>query len=136
MAAVHAGVHLLWTELKGALCAAQVELKLAVRNFQTSDILGMSLKEQLAARTAEMAEQRAQHDALVQAHSAATAELHVTQASLANLQQQHEALQQASATKQEELQVGTEAAACRCMHFHPTPTLLLPPRAPPARRRV
>lgn len=82
----------------------QVELKRVQRELQASEILGLGLREQLAARGAELGELSAAHAALQAEAATASLALLESQASLSGLQQQHQGLQATAAERAAELE--------------------------------
>ncbi|PRW59673.1 early endosome antigen 1 isoform X2 [Chlorella sorokiniana] len=74
----------------------EVEAQRSLHDFRTAEVLGMSLREQLAAREAELRELDSRHSALQAEQAATSAALQEAQASLSALRQQHEGLQASS----------------------------------------
>lgn len=94
---LHSLIHSITSALPSTVCP-QVEVQRAQREHQTSEIMSLSLREQLAARQAELGELSTRHAALQAEAATASIALLESQASLAGLQMQHEGLQ-ASATE-------------------------------------
>lgn len=84
--------------------ALQVDVKRTQRDLQQAEILGMSLKEQLAARNAELAQLRSEHGELQQRHAATGAELEATLGELGALRREHEVSQRAAAEARADMQ--------------------------------
>lgn len=85
----------------------------AQRDFQTAEVLGMSLREQLAAREGELAQLAQRHSELQAEQAGTRAVMRETQASLAELQAQHTSLQASSseAVQQADSALTAERAA-------------------------
>ena len=60
----------------------QVEAKRAQRDYQTAEIMGLSLREQLGTREAELSELTSRHSQLQQEQLAAASQLLESQASV------------------------------------------------------
>ena len=87
----------------------QVEVKRAQRDFQTAEIMGLSMREQLGAREAELSELTSRHSQLQQEQLAAASQLLESQSSLGGLQLLHEGLQASSAERVQQLEGALEA---------------------------
>lgn len=84
--------------------ALQVDVKRTQRDLQQAEILGMSLKGQLAARNAELAQLRSEHGELQQRHAAMGAELEGALGELGALRREHEVSQRAAAEARADMQ--------------------------------
>lgn len=82
----------------------QVDLRRAQRDFQASEILGMSLKEQLQARGTELAQLKGEHEDLRQRHATTQAELADATSALAARERDLDVLQRSSAESKSDLQ--------------------------------
>lgn len=87
----------------------QVEAKRAQRDYQTAEIMGLSLREQLGTREAELSELTSRHSQLQQEQLAAASQLLESQASLGGLQLLHEGLQASTAERVQQLEGALEA---------------------------
>ena len=82
----------------------QVEAQRAQHDLQAAELLGRSLREQLAARDCELGELAELHDALQAEHLAASSALAESQASLTSLQARHDGLAASSAERAQHLE--------------------------------
>lgn len=89
--------------------AAQVEVKRAQRDFQTTEVLGLSLREQLASRSAELAQLTQRHGAVQAELAAASTQLLDSQTALADLQKRHTSLQAGSTERTARLEAALAA---------------------------
>ena len=87
----------------------QVETKRAQHDFQAAEIMGLSLRERLGAREAELSELSSRHGQLQQEQLAAASQLLESQASLGGLQLLHEGLQTSSTERAQQLECALEA---------------------------
>lgn len=88
--------------------ACQVEMSRLQRDFQTAEIMGLSLREQLAARETELKELSSKHKELQAEQAAASAALLESQASLNGLQLRHENMQASNAEQVAKLQAALQ----------------------------
>lgn len=91
----------------------QVEGQQLRRDYQTTEIMGLSLRERLAGREGELQELSARHQQLQAEQAATSAALLESQSSLSGLQTQHESLQASAAQQAAKLQAElSEEHAC------------------------